>query len=162
MYLQSVLKSLSFKMASVSFALHQFTDLLSLSLSLTVYNIHVLQKCLNVRQKLGTKNTLSLSLSVSLTDSLTHSLTDSLTHSLTHSLINSFTQSCTQSLSLDMLNNFHFYAQQHNVTFYNVSYGFLLHIWMNIVGKHEYFVPKGRIGTDFVVTHSLIHFLLTC
>ena len=48
---------------------------------------------------------------------------------------------------------------QHNVTFYNVSYGFLLHIWMNIVGKHEYFVPKGRIGTDFVVTHSLIHFL---
>ena len=27
---------------------------------------------------------------------------------------------------------------QHNVTFYNISYGFLFHIWMNIVGKHEY------------------------
>ena len=57
----------------------------------------IVKKCLNVRQKLGTR-TLSLShyLTRSLSQSVSQSLSHSLTHSLSHSLILSFTLSLSR------------------------------------------------------------------
>ena len=68
----------------------------------SVFEFSFLKKCLNVRQKLGTRShSQSLSLSLSLTLSLFLTLSRSHTHSISH------------SITLDMLNNFclHLYAQ---------------------------------------------------
>ena len=104
-----------------------------LSTLLGHFEISIVQpkKCLNVRQKLGTRTlslTLSLSHSHSFTLLFTHSwhaeqllfsclcskVTISLSHSLTLTLSHSHTLSFSHSLSLDMLNNFcfHLYAQK--------------------------------------------------
>ena len=94
------------------------------------------QKCLNVRQKLGTKNVLSHS-HHTLTLSHSHTLTLSLSHS------HSFTLTVSHSLTLVILNNFcfHVYAQK------SLSHSLTLTL------SHSLNVS---------LFHTLIHSLSTC
>ena len=95
---------------------------------------NAIKKCLNVRQKLGTR-------SLSHTLSFSHSLTLSLSHSLTLNMLNNFcfhvyaqkslshfhTLTLSHSITLDMLNKFcfHLYAQKSLIMAENCNAFFL-------------------------------------